>query len=374
MKKVSVDELAPISTEGDGRGDCIVKPVGHVNIPDAPLSGSFERSKSNKSVSFSPELNSSSRVGRWKTSLRGGTADRQRSDAKAMPFNLYRHGADVEAQAVRKYCRFHRLNVNDLPREMLLTEIQMSSLGTVGWAFAEVHEWHQLDDVDQSVGGCCSVRPNTLTPTTKTTTTTTTTNELQQMCEKRVRDKLLENMDDELVEVLRALGTFDEVVRKTVAIIETREAQGGNDILPIEQWIDRTIEVTLDSGACDHILDLTDAPGYAQFLAESPGSRRDQMYVVGNGAEVPNEGQVTLNLAADGGSLIKSVFQVAEITRPLMSVSKICALGHRCVFDEDKAEVICKNGTILCTFKRKGGLYVATMTLKSPEGFQRPER
>ena len=99
------------------------------------------------------------------------------------------------------------------------------------------------------------------------------------------------------------------------------------------------------------------------------------MYVVGNGAEVPNEGQVTLNLESDGAgkaNLIKSVFQVAEITRPLMSVSKICDLGHRCIFDKDKAEVISKDGHVLCSFERKGGLYVASMKLKAPEGFHRP--
>ena len=123
---------------------------------------------------------------------------------------------------------------------------------------------------------------------------------------------------------------------------------------------------------------MADAPRYANFLCESPGSKRDQQYIVGNGAEVPNEGQVTLNLEASGGgkggggNLIKSIFQVAEITRPLMSVSRVCELGHKCVFDDEKAEVIAKNGTVLCTFRRKGGLYVAEMKLKAPEGFHRP--
>ena len=87
---------------------------------------------------------------------------------------------------------------------------------------------------------------------------------------------------------------------------------------------------------------------------------------------------MTLNLLAngskDGGNMIKSVFQVAEITRPLMSVSKICEMGHKCIFDEHQAQVVSKSGKILCTFERKGGLYVAEMTLKSPEGFQRPAR
>ena len=57
-----------------------------------------------------------------------------------------------------------------------------------------------------------------------------------------------------------------------------------------------------------------------------------------------------------------------------MSVSRICELGRKCIFDEDTAEVIAKNGTVLCTFKRKGGLYVAQLKLKAPEGFQRPAR
>jgi hypothetical protein len=184
-------------------------------------------------------------------------------------------------------------------------------------------------------------------------------------------------MDGELIEVLRLLGTLDEVVNKTVAIITSNDGyDNSNAVLPVEQWIDKTIEITLDSGACDHILDLHDAPGYAGFVSESAGSKRAQQYIVGNGAEVPNEGEVTLNLAADGSkssvNLIKSVFQVAEITRPLMSVSRICELGHRCVFDLDKAEVISKSGTVLCTFVRRGGLYVAQMKLKAPEGFHRP--
>ena len=104
----------------------------------------------------------------------------------------------------------------------------------------------------------------------------------------------------------------------------------------------------------------------------------DQQYVVGNGAEVPNEGQANLNMEAEVGgttNLIKSVFQVAEITRPLMSVSRICDLGHRCLFDKDKAEVQTKDGKVLCTFERRGGLYVATMKLKAPtEGSHRPAR
>ena len=315
--------------------------------------------------------------------------DRNRRNEGAIAFELYRHDASAELEPIRKYCKFHRLQVADLPREALLVEIQMSSLGTVGWAFTGVEDWDTIGDEHvclSRTGGCVAFNePNTLTrtaapQTTPNTKTTTNTTQLRETCRERVRHKLLEHVDDELVEVLKVLGTFDEVLDETVAIITSKDSTGENSVLPVAEWIDQVIEVTLDSGACDHILDMADAPGYANFLVESPGSRRDQQYIVGNGAEVPNEGQVTLNLEASGngkgggGNLIKSIFQVAEITRPLMSVSRVCELGHKCVFDDEKAEVIAKDGTVLCTFRRKGGLDVAEMKLKAPEGFQRPAR
>ena len=79
-----------------------------------------------------------------------------------MPFELYRHDQDIEAQAIRKHCRFHMLKVADLPTDMLLVEIRMSSLGTVGWAFMDVEEWDSIECVSSasssssssSIGGC----------------------------------------------------------------------------------------------------------------------------------------------------------------------------------------------------------------------------
>lgn len=147
----------------------------------------------------------------------------------------------------------------------------------------------------------------------------------------------------------------------------------GHNILPVEQWRDTTVDVTLDSGACTHILDIEDAPGYA--VQESPGSRRGHNFVVGNGHRVPNEGQVQLNMEApssdtDGRPLrVQSTFQVAEITRPLMSVSSICDQGHSCVFTKEKAQVLDAAGKELCSFKRENGLYVASMKLRPPSPF-----
>ena len=100
------------------------KPIENVITPDAPLRGSFEASKSNKCVSFCPESTEGSRKLRWMESQRGGAADCHRRHAGPVKsLELYRFDRDVEAQAVRKYCRFHRLWTTDVPIEVMLMEI-----------------------------------------------------------------------------------------------------------------------------------------------------------------------------------------------------------------------------------------------------------
>ena len=144
-------------------------------------------------------------------------------------------------------------------------------------------------------------------------------------------------------------------------------------LLPITDWQDVEIEITLDSGCCEHVLDVAEVPGY--IVSESPGSRRRQNFIVGNGSKVPNEGQVDLNLQAnvDGQpTLLQSCFQVAEITRPLMSVSRICDQGLSCLFTDTEARICDKDGKTVCTFERRGGLYVTTMKLKRPDANPTP--
>ena len=63
-------------------------------------------------------------------------------------------------------------------------------------------------------------------------------------------------------------------------------------------WIDIDLEMVLNSGACEHVMDSEDAPGYA--VSESPGSRHGQGFVVATAPGCPNEGQVQLNLDGFG--------------------------------------------------------------------------
>ena len=161
------------------------------------------------------------------------------------------------------------------------------------------------------------------------------------------------------------MGVYQQV-EDQILLLDSDEA---GPVLQVGEWIDIDLEVLLDSGACEHAMDSEDAPGYS--VSDSPGSRRGQGFVVGNGARVPNEGQVQLKVemgSADGIVRdLASTFQVAEINQPLMSISKICDAGLTCVFNGAGAGVMHATGVAICRFERKGGHYVSKMKLKPPE-------
>jgi hypothetical protein len=64
---------------------------------------------------------------------------------------------------------------------------------------------------------------------------------------------------------------------------------------------------------------------------------------------------------------MSSIFQVAEITRPLMSVSKICDQDMVCIFEKTHARILDGDGNVVARFERDGGLYTCTMKLRRPD-------
>ena len=136
-----------------------------------------------------------------------------------------------------------------------------------------------------------------------------------------------------------------------------------------EEYPEVEFEVALDSGSVVHVCASADSLGYA--LEESPGSRRGQQFVMGDGGKLGNLGQKVLKLGSEQCSDITSTFQIGNVTRPLMSVGKICDEGLTVEFAKTRAVVLDKNKKIICIFERQsGGLNVAKMKLRAP-GFVR---
>ena len=129
------------------------------------------------------------------------------------------------------------------------------------------------------------------------------------------------------------------------------------------------MEVVLDSGAADHVIDKADAPDYE--LKESAGSRAGACFVAANGERIPNQGEVQLQLKL-GTTPIASTFQVFQISRPLWSVGKICDAGYTVTFKKDGAEILhVASGAKIGDFSRRQGLYVGDFKLRNPSLFKR---
>ena len=135
------------------------------------------------------------------------------------------------------------------------------------------------------------------------------------------------------------------------------------------------LEVALDSGAVIHVLDRYDAPHHE--VVPSEGSKRGQYFVAANNARINNEGKVSLDLLVPGdgdkSSELTCDFQVAKVSRPLMSMSRVCDQGLQVLTDKDSAKVLDADGRVLARFDRRGGLYVAMVKVRNPRFKPKPK-
>ena len=137
------------------------------------------------------------------------------------------------------------------------------------------------------------------------------------------------------------------------------------------------MEIILDSGASDHVAAREGIPGYA--VEESPGSRAGRHYTGASGHRIANEGQASVLMTLPAGegrsNDVKSIIQVANVTRPLLSVCKMCANGMSVLCKKDHALILDKNDKVVRRFEQRNGLYTATVQVRNPKarGFPRPD-
>ncbi len=126
----------------------------------------------------------------------------------------------------------------------------------------------------------------------------------------------------------------------------------------------RTIKIALDSGAGNHVAGPQDVEGFA--IQPSKASRKGLGFIAANGARIPNLGEARIGMREQQGKSINSTFQVAEVSRPLYSVSRICDEGCDVHFCASHAWIT-KGDVEVARFPREHGLYVAEMMLQPPD-------
>ena len=96
-----------------------------------------------------------------------------------------------------------------------------------------------------------------------------------------------------------------------------------------EMWL--KLIITVDSGATDSVAPPASASNVP--IVDSPGSRAGATYEVANGEIIHNLGQKDCIIATDVGDTPQQLsFQICEVHKPLLSVSKLLAVGKSVVF------------------------------------------
>ena len=132
------------------------------------------------------------------------------------------------------------------------------------------------------------------------------------------------------------------------------------------------IEVVLDSGAADSVCPKDTCPQFA--MEDSEASKAGVYYTGANGGKLFNLGQTHVPVALDNGARTLATFQVADVSRPLMSVSKVCEMGNRVVFGANGGYILNLETGAATQFVKKDGIYVFNMWIPplSESPFGRP--
>ncbi len=141
------------------------------------------------------------------------------------------------------------------------------------------------------------------------------------------------------------------------------------------------IEAAADTGAVDHVTPAKSLPGSVVVRRSS----KTRNFVAANNEPIVNHGEAVVLLQQEDGAEVLITTQVADVSRPLHSISKICDEEHEMLFTKTGGTVVpagalsrylhlVKN---VAKYPRRGGLYVARMKARAPKtprksGFTRP--
>ena len=127
------------------------------------------------------------------------------------------------------------------------------------------------------------------------------------------------------------------------------------------RWL--RLETVMDSGAAESIAPPSVAPWVK--IEESDGSRRGQTYLSASGDRLPNLGEKKLDVTTSGGQAATATYQVADVTRALCAVSRICDKGNTVTFQAEGGFIENPDG-VRTHFRRENNVYVMDLYVKEP--------
>ena len=126
--------------------------------------------------------------------------------------------------------------------------------------------------------------------------------------------------------------------------------------------MDRT-KVTVESGACASVMPENISEGINIF--ENALSREGTEYDVADGAAIPNLGERHCEMYVEGvQQQLRINFQVADVHRPLLSLSKAADMGFRSYLDGEGGWLEDMESGEFIPIERRGDLYVLNIWVR----------
>ena len=151
------------------------------------------------------------------------------------------------------------------------------------------------------------------------------------------------------------------------------EVEDGLNNMNSPEWV--SIEVVMDSGAAESVAPADMAPWVP--IQESAGSRAGKKYLSASGEVLKNLGEKKVEVYTNEGMPANATFQVADVTRPLCSIARVCDQGNVVVFTSSGGYIENVHGT-KTHFERSNNVYTLQFHAYDPgsstSGFMRPSR
>ena len=147
------------------------------------------------------------------------------------------------------------------------------------------------------------------------------------------------------------------------------ENQSLSNVNPSE-WV--MVEVIADSGACETVLPKHLCNNIK--LRESVGSKAGVEYEVASGKAVKNLGERHCEVYCEGaGNSMMMHFQVADIHRPLLSLSRAADQGFRSVLDQHGGYLEDTQSGEQIPIQRRGNLYIMQIWIRAGSDERPPD-
>lgn len=136
------------------------------------------------------------------------------------------------------------------------------------------------------------------------------------------------------------------------------------------KWV--KVDSVVDSGAAAPVAPPDMLPGVK--IVPSPGSLRGQKYTSASKHKLKNLGQQHIQACTEEGENTSVLFQIADVSKPLVSVGSICEKGNRVIFGRSGGVVKNLQSGSEIPFYRRNGIYVLSLWLRDADsqGFTRP--